>query len=68
MSAAEATARAEGLSRPAVAAALIELVATAFLLIAVVGSGIMAERLVRRKYRRWRCSPTRSRPAARWWR
>jgi glycerol uptake facilitator-like aquaporin len=33
------------LSRPAVAAALIELVATAFLLIAVVGSGIMAERL-----------------------
>jgi glycerol uptake facilitator-like aquaporin len=45
VSAAEATAHAEGLTRPAVAAALIELVATAFLLIAVVGSGIMAERL-----------------------
>jgi glycerol uptake facilitator-like aquaporin len=33
------------LSRPLVRAAIIELVATAFLLIAVVGSGIMAERL-----------------------
>jgi glycerol uptake facilitator-like aquaporin len=33
------------LVRPAVHAALIELVATAFLLIAVVGSGIMAQRL-----------------------
>src|SRR5690349_13695122 len=33
------------LSRPIVHEALIELVATAFLLIAVVGSGIMAERL-----------------------
>jgi len=31
--------------RPAVHAALIELVATAFLLIAVVGSGIMVQRL-----------------------
>ncbi len=38
-------ARPEALSRPVIAAALIELVATAFLLIAVVGSGIMAERL-----------------------
>ncbi len=37
--------RPEALSRPVIAAALIELVATAFLLIAVVGSGIMAERL-----------------------
>jgi len=34
-----------GLARPLGRAALIELVATAFLLIAVVGSGIMAERL-----------------------
>jgi glycerol uptake facilitator-like aquaporin len=33
------------LARPVVHAALIELVGTAFLLIAVVGSGIMAERL-----------------------
>ncbi len=40
-----AAARPEALSRPVIAAALIELVATAFLLIAVVGSGIMAERL-----------------------
>ncbi len=38
-------ARPAALSRPVIAAALIELVATAFLLIAVVGSGIMAERL-----------------------
>jgi len=38
-------ARPEALSRPVIAAALIELVATAFLLIAVIGSGIMAERL-----------------------
>ena len=37
--------RPEALSRPVIAAAFIELVATAFLLIAVVGSGIMAERL-----------------------
>ncbi len=37
--------RPEALSRPVIAAALVELVATAFLLIAVVGSGIMAERL-----------------------
>jgi hypothetical protein len=35
-------ARPAALVRPAVHAALIELVATAFLLIAVVGSGIMA--------------------------
>ena len=40
-----ATARPAALVRPAVHAALIELVATAFLLIAVVGSGIMAQRL-----------------------
>jgi glycerol uptake facilitator-like aquaporin len=39
------TARPEALSRPVIGAAFIELVATAFLLIAVVGSGIMAERL-----------------------
>jgi glycerol uptake facilitator-like aquaporin len=39
------TARPAALSRPVIGAALIELVATAFLLIAVVGSGIMAERL-----------------------
>jgi glycerol uptake facilitator-like aquaporin len=38
-------ARPAALARPVVHAALIELVATAFLLIAVVGSGIMAERL-----------------------
>jgi glycerol uptake facilitator-like aquaporin len=38
-------ARPAALSRPVIGAALIELVATAFLLIAVVGSGIMAERL-----------------------
>src|SRR5215468_7446239 len=38
-------ARPAGLSRSVVHAAFIELVATAFLLIAVVGSGIMAERL-----------------------
>jgi glycerol uptake facilitator-like aquaporin len=37
--------RRAALSRPVVRAALVELVATAFLLIAVVGSGIMAERL-----------------------
>jgi glycerol uptake facilitator-like aquaporin len=37
--------RPAALARPVVRAALIELVATAFLLIAVVGSGIMAERL-----------------------
>jgi glycerol uptake facilitator-like aquaporin len=40
-----ATARPVWLSRPVIGAAFIELVATAFLLIAVVGSGIMAERL-----------------------
>jgi glycerol uptake facilitator-like aquaporin len=38
-------ARRHALSRPVVREAFIELVATAFLLIAVVGSGIMAERL-----------------------
>jgi glycerol uptake facilitator-like aquaporin len=38
-------ARPAALARPVVYAALIELIATAFLLIAVVGSGIMAERL-----------------------
>ena len=38
-------ARPAGLSRSVVHAALIELVATAFLLIGVVGSGIMAEKL-----------------------
>jgi hypothetical protein len=38
-------ARRRALSRPVVREAFIELVATAFLLIAVVGSGIMAERL-----------------------
>jgi glycerol uptake facilitator-like aquaporin len=37
--------RRHALSRPVVREAFIELVATAFLLIAVVGSGIMAERL-----------------------
>jgi len=40
-----AAVRRHALSRPLVHEALIELVATAFLLIAVVGSGIMAERL-----------------------
>jgi glycerol uptake facilitator-like aquaporin len=38
-------ARPHALIRPVIGAAFIELVATAFLLIAVVGSGIMAERL-----------------------
>jgi glycerol uptake facilitator-like aquaporin len=38
-------ARRHALSRPVVREAFVELVATAFLLIAVVGSGIMAERL-----------------------
>jgi glycerol uptake facilitator-like aquaporin len=38
-------ARRQALSRPVVREAFIELVATAFLLVAVVGSGIMAERL-----------------------
>src|SRR3954452_24203585 len=38
-------ARSAALSRPVVRAAFVECVATAFLLIAVVGSGIMAERL-----------------------
>ena len=38
-------ARPAGRSRSVVHAALIELVATAFLLIGVVGSGIMAEKL-----------------------
>jgi glycerol uptake facilitator-like aquaporin len=37
--------RPAALSRPIIAAAVIELVATGFLLIGVVGSGIMAERL-----------------------
>ena len=37
--------RPAALARPVVHAAVIELIATAFLLIAVVGSGIMAERL-----------------------
>ena len=45
MSALAAAARPAALARPVVHAALIELIATAFLLIAVVGSGIMAERL-----------------------
>lgn len=39
------TRRPAALARPAAHAALMELVATAFLLIAVVGSGIMAEKL-----------------------
>jgi glycerol uptake facilitator-like aquaporin len=39
------TARAAALARPVVREAFIELIATAFLLIAVVGSGIMAEKL-----------------------
>lgn len=38
-------ARSAGLSRPVVHAAFVESIATGFLLIAVVGSGIMAERL-----------------------
>src|SRR4051794_24804157 len=38
-------ARPAALSRPVVRAAFVEFVATGFLLIAVVGSGIMAERL-----------------------
>ena len=45
MSAIATAARPAALSRPVVHAAFIEFVATAFLLIAVVGSGIMAERL-----------------------
>jgi glycerol uptake facilitator-like aquaporin len=45
MTALAPVARPAALARPAVHAALIELVATAFLLIAVVGSGIMAQRL-----------------------
>ena len=40
-------------------------VGTAFLLAAVVGSGIMGERLVGRERRASRCSRTRSRPAPR---
>jgi len=40
-----AASRPAALRRPIVLAAVIELIATAFLLIAVVGSGIMAERL-----------------------
>jgi glycerol uptake facilitator-like aquaporin len=40
-----AVARRPALSRPIVREAFVELVATAFLLIAIVGSGIMAERL-----------------------
>jgi len=45
MTALAAAARPEALSRPVFRAAGIEFVATAFLLIAVVGSGIIAERL-----------------------
>ena len=45
MTAIATAARPAALARPVGHAALIELVATAFLLIAVVGSGIMAERL-----------------------
>ena len=45
MTAIATAARPAALARSVVHAALIELVATAFLLIAVVGSGIMAERL-----------------------
>jgi glycerol uptake facilitator-like aquaporin len=45
MSAVAEAARPHALSRPVVRAAFIELIATAFLLIAVVGSGIMAEKL-----------------------
>jgi glycerol uptake facilitator-like aquaporin len=41
----DATAGSPALARPLVHAAAIELVATGFLLIAIVGSGIMAERL-----------------------
>src|SRR5260221_13875233 len=42
---ADATGGSHALARPLVHAAAIEFVATGFLLIAVVGSGIMAERL-----------------------
>jgi hypothetical protein len=56
-------ARPAALVRPAVHAALIELVATAFLLIAVVGSGIMAQRLSPTP-RASRCLQTRLRRAA----
>jgi len=45
MTAFATAARPASLARPVVHAAIIELIATAFLLIAVVGSGIMAERL-----------------------
>ncbi len=45
MTAIATAARPAALARPVAHAALIELVATAFLLIAIVGSGIMAERL-----------------------
>src|SRR5271163_3027324 len=45
MTALAAAERSAAFSRPVVGAAVIELVATAFLLIGVVGSGIMAERL-----------------------
>src|SRR5580700_6385714 len=45
MSSIATAARSHALSRSVVRAAFIELVATAFLLIGVVGSGIMAERL-----------------------
>ena len=45
MTAFATAARPAALARPVVHAAVIELIATAFLLIAVVGSGIMAERL-----------------------
>ena len=45
MKAMAAVARRPALSRPIVREAFVELVATAFLLIAIVGSGIMAERL-----------------------
>ncbi|HXO90058.1 MAG TPA: hypothetical protein VN849_04640 [Stellaceae bacterium] len=54
-----ATVRRRALSRPVVREAFIELVATAFLLIAVVGSGIMAERLSASP-----CSPMLSQRAA----
>src|SRR6516225_1251512 len=45
MTAFATAARPASLARPVVHAGIIELIATAFLLIAVVGSGIMAERL-----------------------
>src|SRR6516165_8762252 len=45
MTAFATAARPASLARPVVHAAIIELIATAFLLMAVVGSGIMAERL-----------------------